>query len=103
MSNNNLYSLIEIEKQGGYEGEYFCYYKYKPECEPEANKIRWTNPKDRWYEDDMTQRTIQNAIDDGVEFIDKKHEYKWFNCDHEWIDVGYSKVCNKCGVDIRNV
>lgn len=98
-----MYKLIEIEKEGGYIGEYFCYYTYKEECEPEANKIRWPNPEDRWYENYMYQSQIQKAIDDGVTFVDKKGLYKYYSCDHDWIDVGYTKVCNKCGVDIRNI
>jgi hypothetical protein len=85
MSNGNVYKLIEIERHGGYNGEWFCYYKYKEECEPEANKVRWPDPKDRWYEGYLYQTAILKAIEDGVEFKDPNNYFKEFKCDHKWI------------------
>lgn len=102
--NGNVLKLVEIENQGGYEGEWFCYYEYKEECEPEANKIRWTNPKDRWYEGYMTQKQIQQAIDSGARFVDKDNIFKIYNCEHEWMDFDINNiVCGICGINKNNV
>ena len=101
--NGNVLKLVEVEKQGGYEGEYFCFYRYKDECELEVNKKRWVNPEDRWYEDYMTQKQILQAIEGGAEFIDKENIFKIHNCEHEWLDFGVGNiVCNKCGINKIN-
>jgi hypothetical protein len=101
--NGNVLKLVEIESQGGYEGEWFCFYRYKEEYELESNKKRWTNPEDRWYEDYMTQKQILQAIEGGAEFIDKENQFKVYNCEHEWITVGDEIVCNKCCMNKKNI
>jgi len=96
-NNGNVFKLIEIEYQGGYEGEYFCFYRYKEECEPEENKVRWINKEDRWYEDYITQKQILQAIESGVEFVDKENIFKVYDCEHEWMEVAEDYVvCKKC-------
>lgn len=101
--NGNVLKFVEIEKQGGYEGEYFCFYRYKDECELEANKLIWVNPEDRWYEDYMTQKQILQAIKGGAEFIDKKNIFNISICNHEWLNVWFGNIiCNECGINKIN-
>lgn len=102
--NGNVLKLVEIEKQGGYEGEYFCLYRYKDECELEVNKRKYPKPEDRWYEDYMTQKQIQQAIEGGAELIDSGNIFKITTCEHEWTDCGFANMCcNKCGINKKYV
>ncbi|KLU61731.1 hypothetical protein CEB3_c19100 [Peptococcaceae bacterium CEB3] len=102
MINGSDLKLVKIERHGGYLGEWFCFYKYKEECEPEANKVRWPNPEDRWYEDYLVEKQILQAIAGGAEFVDEENIFKIHNCEHKWVRVGYDVVCNECGINIKN-
>lgn len=58
---------VIVETCGRTEDEFFCYYEYKDECEPEENKRKYPNPKDRGYETYMDLLTITEARKHGAE------------------------------------
>lgn len=77
----NVLKELEIENCGHTNLDFFCYYRYKDECEPEINKTKYPNPEDRWYEDYMTLDTITNAKLSGLYInIEKvKDRIEWSN------------------------
>ena len=59
--NGSVLKEVRIEKRGFNESNFFCWYRYKEECEPECNKIKYPNPEDRWYEDYIYLSDIYRA------------------------------------------
>lgn len=67
MFRGNTLKELKLESCGHTDKEFFCYYRYKDDCEPEANKIKYPNIKDRWYEDYMMLGIISEAKLSGVD------------------------------------
>lgn len=62
---SELQELI-VDGQGVMAEEFICLYRYRDECEPEENKIRYPNKEDRRYRSAMTLETISEARRCGV-------------------------------------
>jgi len=62
----NVLKEVKIESCGRTEDDFFCWYRYKEECEPEANKIKYPNSADRWYEDYIYISIITEAKRNGA-------------------------------------
>lgn len=64
--NGAVLKEVVVERCGHTDFEFFCWYTYKEEHEPEANKIKYPNKEDRWYEDYMYLSTINEAQKSGA-------------------------------------
>ena len=62
-----MLSDLQVTGCGHTEEEFRCWYRYKDEYEPEANKTKYPNKEDRQYEDYMFLSTITEAKRNGVD------------------------------------
>lgn len=63
----SMLKKVVVESCGHTDYDFLCYYEYKEECEPEENKAKWPDPKDRWYEAHMGLSTVTEAKLNGAE------------------------------------
>lgn len=66
MNSGAILSEIIVEQSGHTENDFLCCYQYKDEYEPEENKRRFPNKKDRQYEGYMCLSTITQAKRNGA-------------------------------------
>ena len=104
----DMLKKVVVENCGHTDYDFFCYYEYKEKHEPEENKIKYPNPKDRWYETYMDLSTITAAklggaevdietyMSDRLEWNEKHQKFiikrEIFNCgDPEKDELHYQK------------
>lgn len=88
---------VVVEQCGKTEKDFFCYYEYKEEHEPDENKVKWPNPEDRWYEDYMWLSTITEARRNGAEVDIETHQSDRLEWNEEHQKYALKREVFDCG------